>query len=57
VPILERLAYDEHLSAVEAVPAPPFQGSLQIGTLKPELTPWAFLLDPFGVFGFAPETS
>ena len=45
-------------TAVETdVPAPPFQGSLQIRTLNPGLTPWAFPLDPFGVLGFAPETS
>jgi len=56
-PILERSAYDEHSSGVETdLPAPPFQGSLQSGTLNPGLTPWAFLLDPFGVLGFAPES-
>jgi len=25
--------------------------------LNPGLAPWAVLLDPFGVLGFAPETS
>ena len=45
------------LSVVETdLPAPPFQGSLQIGTLNPGLAPWAVLLDPFGVRCFATET-
>src|SRR5438876_669786 len=58
VPILQRSAYDEYLSVVETdLPAPPFQGSLQIGTLNPGLAPWAVLLDPFGVRCFATETS
>src|SRR5207247_9222207 len=56
VPILQRSAYDEYLSVVETdLPAPPFQGSLQIGTLNPGLAPWAVLLDPFGVRCFATE--
>ena len=50
--------YDEHLSGVEIeLPAPPFQGFPQFWTLNPGLAPWAVLLDPFGVLGFAPETS
>ena len=58
VPILQRSAYDEYLSVVETdLPAPPFQGSLQIGTLNPGLAPWAVLLDSFGVRCFATETS
>ena len=34
----------------------PFRASA-IWTLNPGLAPWAVLLDPFGVPGFAPETS
>src|SRR5438128_4790192 len=34
----------------------PFRASA-IWTLNPGLAPWAVLLDPFGVLGFAPETS
>ncbi|PYU98962.1 MAG: hypothetical protein DMG10_26755 [Acidobacteria bacterium] len=32
-------------------------GLSAIWTLNPGLAPWAVLLDPFGVLGFAPETS
>jgi len=35
----------------------PFRGFLQSRPLNPGLAPWAVLLDPFGVLGFAPETS
>src|SRR5213078_3958394 len=49
--------YDEHLSGVETkLPAPPFSGLSAIRTLNPGLAPWAVLLDPFGVLGFATET-
>src|SRR5436305_14678019 len=34
----------------------PFR-AFAIWTLNPGLAPWAVLLDPFGVLGFAPETS
>ena len=34
----------------------PFRASA-IWPLNPGLAPWAVLLDPFGVLGFAPETS
>src|SRR5216117_2583150 len=49
--------YGEHLSGVES--EPPYaalSGLSAIWTLNPGLAPWAVLLDPFGVLGFAPET-
>src|SRR5437870_11965315 len=36
--------------------APPFRAFCNLA-LNPGLAPWAVLLDPFGVLGFAPETS
>src|ERR1043166_6912712 len=38
-------------------PCAALSGLSAIWTLNPGLTPWAVLLDPFGVLGFAPETS
>jgi hypothetical protein len=36
---------------------PALAGLSAVFTLNPGLTPWAILLDPFGVPGSAPETS
>src|SRR5437016_10324384 len=57
-PPLNEVPYDEHLSAVETEPpCAALSGLSAIWTLNPGLAPWAVLLDPFGVLGFAPETS
>src|SRR5256885_12684863 len=56
-PPLNEAPYDEHLSAVETEPpCAALSGLSAIWTLNPGLAPWAVLLDPFGVLGFAPET-
>src|SRR5216117_389702 len=56
-PPLNEVPYDEHLSAVETEPpCAALSGLSAIWTLNPGLAPWAVLLDPFGVLGFAPET-
>src|SRR5213592_3226064 len=56
-PPLNEVPYDEHLSAVETEPpCAALSGLSAIRTLNPGLAPWAVLLDPFGVLGFATET-
>jgi len=57
-PPLNEVPYDEHLSAVETEPpCAALSGLSAIWTLNPGLAPWAVLLDPFRVLGFAPETN
>ena len=52
------MPYDEHLSGVETeLPCAALSGLSPIWALNPGLAPWAVLLDPFGVLGFATETS
>ena len=46
------------LSGVKAeTPSAALSGLSTIWILNPGLAPWAVLLDPFGVLGFAPETN
>src|SRR5947208_16798252 len=45
-----------HLELRPNSPGAALSGLSAIWTLNPGLAPWAVLLDPFGVLGFAPET-
>src|SRR6185436_2557208 len=50
--------YHQQLSVVGTGPlCAALSGLCATLTLNPGLTPWAILLDPFGVPSFAPETS
>ena len=54
----KEVPYDESLQRVEREPpCAALSGLCATLTLNPGLTPWAILLDPFGVPSFAPENS
>src|SRR5439155_4841568 len=57
VAVSKRVPYDQHLLSWRPNPCAALSGLSAIWTLNPGLAPWAVLLDPFGVLGFAPETS
>src|SRR5438046_9986106 len=58
LPVAKRCLMTSILSGVKAEPpSAALSGLSAIWTLNPGLAPWAVLLDPFGVLGFAPETS
>src|SRR5436190_22458940 len=52
-----RLMTSIYLELRSNSPCAALSGLSAIWTLNPGLAPWAVLLDPFGVLGFAPETS
>src|SRR5438046_8032377 len=57
LPVAKRCLMTSILSGVKAEPpSAALSGLSAIWPLNPGLAPWAVLLDPFGVLGFAPET-